>query len=63
MTSERFFNASESFVPHHVDITQALDPEGAQGRCHSMQLVRFKGLLTLYHCAVQSGADPLVHDA
>lgn len=53
----------ESHAPHHVDITQAVDPEGVQGRCDSMQLIGFKGLLTLHYCAVQSGADPLVHAA
>lgn len=38
----------ESYAPHHVDITQAVDPEGVQSGCDCMQLIRFKGLLTLY---------------
>lgn len=53
----------KSFATHHVDITQAVDPEGVQGRCDSMQLVGFKGLLTLHYGAVESGADPPVHAA
>ena len=53
----------ECYAPHQVDITQAVDPEGVQGRCDSVQLVGFEGLLTLCHCAVESGADPPVHAA
>lgn len=53
----------ESHAPHHVDVTQAVDPEGVQGRCDCMQLIGFKVLLTLHYCAVESGADPLVHAA
>ena len=50
-------------APHQVDITQAVDPEGVLGRWDSVQLVGVKGLLTKCHCAVESGADPLVHAA
>lgn len=53
----------ESYAPHHVDITQAVDPEGVQVRRDNVQLIGFKGLLTLYYCAVESGADPPVHTA
>lgn len=48
---------------HQIDITQAVDPEGVQGRGDHVQLIGLKGLLTLHHCAVQPGADPLVHPA
>lgn len=48
---------------HQIDITQAVDPEGVQGRADHVQLIGLKGLLTLHHCAVQPGADPLVHPA
>lgn len=53
----------ESSAPHHVDVTQAVDPEGVQRRCDRVQLVGLEGLLTLNHSTVESGADPALHAA
>lgn len=52
-----------SCAPHHVNITQAVDPEGVQGRRDGVELISFKDLLTLSNRAVESGADPAVHAA
>lgn len=53
----------QSGRPHHVHITQAVDPEGVKGRGDGVQLIGFKGLFTLCYGTVQSGADPPVHAA
>lgn len=42
----------DSCAPHHVNITQAVDPEGVQGRRDAVELISFKGLLTLPNRAV-----------
>lgn len=52
-----------SHASYQVDVTQVMNPKGVQGGGDSVQLIGFKGLLTLQHCAVESGADPPLHTA
>lgn len=54
---------SISHAPHHIDITQVVDPEGVQGSRDNVQLIQLKCLLTSQYRAVKPGADPPVHAA